>query len=464
MNAYADKKRTAEDVADELGTVDEKTRHNFMSLMANTMSDEDYAKACDEGFDMSRTDPAESETILDHIKAALIMSGEDIAGFTDTLDAEKLSSITGSEGMGQALTSAFREYDMPLTQDNVEDVTQAAERMMELPPLSDGAVQYLTENELDPTVDNIYLAQHSGAGAHRTARGYYAQETTGYYAQAAQETDWEQIEPQAREVVKTAGFTLAEKKQMAEDQAKWMVTAGVPLTAESLTKVMELRGLQLPSSMEEAVAAATAARSSGRPAASAEPGSMESDIQRAIRYKNELDEVSDDAVESVVRSGKPLTLKNLREAGEREQRGYEEAPAQPGQQAPGTIEADLLRARRQIEEARLSMSVETNLRLMEWGVRIDITPMVDLIGKLNRAISDIERGMFGEGARAISAEGATASQLEAEPAQQLAEQSGTAVSGPAVGERLTLFRESMRSRPRYLGPSRATSWSSPWVR
>ncbi|MBQ7678362.1 MAG: hypothetical protein IJT34_00740, partial [Butyrivibrio sp.] len=434
MGAYAEKKRSMQEIMDQAGAVDTKNLHNYMNLMANTVSAEDFARAAEEGYDFSEVEPEEAVTILDHIKAAVALSGQEIVGFTDGLSTNQLTQITGSAGMAEAIRSEFARQDLPVTEANVRDVSEAADRLMELPPLSDGAVQYLTENAMTPTIDNLYLAQHSGAGAHRAARGYYAQETGGYYAQTAQETDWEQIAPQAEAVIEDAGYrTAAEKQRMAEEQAKWMVTAGVPLTAANLTQVMELRGLQLPSSMEAAVATATAARASGRPAASGEPGVTESDVRRAARYQEELNNVTDAAVEKVVRNGRPLTLKQLREA-ERES-GNEAGQSGQQEATPEAMEAELLRARKQIEEARLSMSVEANLRLMEWGVKIDTTPMAELIDQLNRAITQIERGLFGTQA-AQTADGSPV--VETTPA------ASQGVQEEQQNGRLELFRTSMQ--------------------
>ena len=105
MGAYAEKKRSMQEIMDQAGAVDTKNLHNYMNLMANTVSAEDFARAAEEGYDFSEVEPEEAVTILDHIKAAVALSGQEIVGFTDGLSTNQLTQITGSAGMAEAIRS-----------------------------------------------------------------------------------------------------------------------------------------------------------------------------------------------------------------------------------------------------------------------------------------------------------------------------------------------------------------------
>ena len=55
-----DQGRSMQDVIDEAGALDVKTQTDYMVVMSNTMSEEDYAKMCRDGFKPGEMSPEES--------------------------------------------------------------------------------------------------------------------------------------------------------------------------------------------------------------------------------------------------------------------------------------------------------------------------------------------------------------------------------------------------------------------
>ena len=53
---------------------------DFMTIMSHTMSETDFKKLTEDGFDPGRLRPEEMVTILDKIKTELIKSGQNIVG------------------------------------------------------------------------------------------------------------------------------------------------------------------------------------------------------------------------------------------------------------------------------------------------------------------------------------------------------------------------------------------------
>jgi hypothetical protein len=182
--------------------------------MAHTVSEEDYKKMSEEGFDPGSTDPETYVTILDRIKATLAESGVNIEGYTDTLDVDTLEEITGA-------------------------VTQA----LEIKNMSDDMVKYLVENQKSPTIDNIYKAGYSTTDNMVQSQGYYSD--GGYYAKKADNIDIDNILDSIEQVVTKAGFT-DEEEQDAIETAKWLVESGIELNPDNLTNAYNLRTLELP--------------------------------------------------------------------------------------------------------------------------------------------------------------------------------------------------------------------------
>ena len=203
-NAYAQHTRSAENISEMAQNTDVWMQHNYMALLSNTMSDEDYARALEDGFDIKNMDSTETVTILDKIKGALLEGGTSVAGFNDDLGVEKLEKITGSRSFANALQKSFHENDIPITSENVREAKMAFEEIADIQGLNSDAVKYLVQNDMEPTIENIYLAAHSTNGASVSGKGFYAQDTDGYFAMKAESYDWEQLDPQIDKVIEQA--------------------------------------------------------------------------------------------------------------------------------------------------------------------------------------------------------------------------------------------------------------------
>ncbi len=326
-NAYADHTRNKDDVAAMAQNTDVDLQHNFMALLSNTMSGEDYAKALEDGFDIKNMNAEETVSIVDKIKGVLLKSGVEVTGYNDDLSLDKLKRITGSDSFANALQKSFKENDIPLTTENVKAAKAAVEQVKDIENLDDSAVKFMVQNDMEPTIANVYFAAHSTNGQNASGRGYYAQEAGGYYAQKADSYDWEQLEPQMDKVIEEAG--LDPKDETTKENAKWMVVQGIPLTPDKLENVNRLMDIEFPAGEERLISATAAAIADGK---------------RAVDG-NLID-----------------TTSNLHK----------------------NIEARL-----QTEEVRLQMTTKANLMMVKSGFSIDTAPIEDLIKELKSVLSQM---------------------------------------------------------------------------
>lgn len=334
--------RTAEEVMQAAGSEDLTLYRNYMTVMSHSMSDEDFARMQKEGRSLTDVDIEDAVTILDTIKAEMIKGGANIVGYTDDIDMEKLADMTGSIAFAEQLVKAFAMEDIPVTQENVEQAMEAFSRGKELTELSEGAVKYMVTNEMEPDIDNLYLAEHAGAvDASRQGQGYFAEELPGYYAQKASTADTEKLQAQVEKIIENAGYPVTEET-LADGY--WLIEKGVPFTEESFRLMEELKEVKLPAQAEELLGAIAGALAEGRPAGEANLAEGRSIFRRAAEcykeYENKYQAVlSADTTEGV-------------------------------------------KARRQLEEIRLHMTLEANIKLLKSGFSIDTAPMEELIDAL----------------------------------------------------------------------------------
>ena len=408
--AYKGQGKTAEEVMQDAGQTDVAVQRDYMTVMSNTMSEEDYNRMMKDGCQVGDMDIEEVVTIVDKIKAELIKGGTQVAGYTDQIDADTLREITGSEAFASELRRQFEKHDIPLTEENVRNAKKAYDKATELRELSDGAAKYMVENQMEPTIDNLYRAGYSStADGSRQGRGYYA-DSAGYYARKAEDFNWQQLRPQMEKVLEEAGLEVNDKTL---EDARWLIEKGIPLTPESVAAFYRLDTLTLPQDERQILSAVAAAIADGKSAGAANLADGRSNLEKAVEYIERFDKITDEAVDQTVAAGKDVTLANLEKTAEEIAGG--DAPAAtdsaqdtkqsdnttakiPASQSDNTtaeIPANIT-ARRQLEEIRLMMTVEVNRKLIGSGYAIDTTELEELVNTLRQLEERQRRLLFGE--------------------------------------------------------------------
>ncbi len=377
-----------------------------MAIMSNTLSKEDFAELQEEGINPGDMEIDAAVTIVDHIKAAIVQGGTEVAGYTDDIDAAVLEEITGSKAFAQELVQQFKEKDIPLTEENAKAAAEAWEKAKQVTELSEGAAKYMVENNMLPTVENLYLAQFSGGtDAARQGRGYYAQDMNGYYAKKADNFNWKALEPQMNKVIKDAGH---ESSPETLTDSRWLIEKGIPLTSENFSALQQLKQLQLPQTTEEIAVAVAAAIADGKNPLAANLHDSRSNLEKAVACVEEVAKIDSYLVDIVLSEKKRLTINNLLMA--QEQKGMprkkqeEQFAKNPegmpdGQQMRQSTEegvpSEAVQAKRQLEEIRLMMTVEANMRLLRSGIQIETEPLEQLVGQLREAEKAVKMQLTG---------------------------------------------------------------------
>lgn len=356
----AEKGKSLIELQQEAQNMDVGIAQDYMTVMSHILSEEDYAKAQEEGFDFGSMNPEETVTIVDRIKAELVRSGKNVAGYTDDLDLETLTAILGSEALAGALTESFAVADLPLNRENLEKAASAWAMAKELGPVEEGAVRYLLDNELDSEIWNLYLAENSGAAAgNGSAPAFVAEDIQGYYTRNAEKRDWSELGGQIDSVIEQSGRTPDEANR---ENAVWLLEKGLPLTAENLDRLEELQELELPVTPEAFSRAVANAVAEGKNPVHAHLGDPGDNLyEKAVRVADYYfgDEI------------------------------WEQS-------------ADNISARRQLEEIRLRMTAEVNIKLLKSGFSIDTAPMEELVAALRKAEEELAQQYFPGDSEAVA--------------------------------------------------------------
>lgn len=361
--------KSVQDVMLEAGRLDVTQQRNYMAVMSNSMSAEDFAKLQEEGYHPGAVAVEDLVTNLDKIKATMAESGNVIEGYNDDLSREDMIRITGSEVAAGEISAALQEKDLPVTEDNLKNMTEALTEAEHVEKVTDSMMKYLLRNHIEPTVENLYKAEYSAGNDNgRQAKGYYRDTTNGYFAQKADKIDWDQIGDQVEKVAKEAG--LDDREQIRED-AKWTIEAGIPLTAQNLRELHDLKQMVFPKEREELLDTLTDAIAVGKKPQQA--NLMTEKQVPAITQKRVMEEtrlqMSIEANRSLLRKGLVIDTKEL----ERSVAQLKEAEKELFGQALDVIQEIALQPAKSIQTAAFDTSLFTLKNLHEIGQPIQKT-------------------------------------------------------------------------------------------
>lgn len=307
--------------------------NNAFAVMATSMSADDVAKMADDGFSPSEMTDKEIVTVLDKIKATLVKSGVDIKGFTDDLSKEQIEQIAGSSAYANAIEAALKETAIPAIKENVTEITEALNMSEALTTPSDDAKKYMINNDLEPTVNNFYIANHSSNSDSSANRAQYYMDDTGYVGKNPTDSDIESLSPQIEKSISDAGLDVNEQTIY---EAKWLINKDIPLTKENLEKLEDINNVSFPVDNETVAMSAASALIEGKNAKEGILNDPESIYQKAAKFVDSL-EINDIA------------------------------------------------KRRILEETRLILTVEASVSLLKKGIELDTSNLEKLVDELKEA-------------------------------------------------------------------------------
>ena len=358
VSGNKEKAKSFAELQQEVGNIDVGTQQDYMTVMANTMSEEDYAKLQEEGFHFSNMDPEEAVTIVDKIKAELARSGEHIVGYTDDISMDTLAAAVGSDNLARAITHSFESSNVPLTQENLDDVKRAWDMASQLETPGTGASHYMIDNQAAPEIWDFYLAQSSGAdNMTGSAPRYYAEDIQGYYTQSAGGAAPVDLQQQVDKVIVEAGMEI---NQETRQNAGWLMEQGLPLTAENLVRLQEIQEVEFPVTVENFARAAASAILNGKNPIHANLADTDNIYTKAAKQAESF-----------------------------------------WKQAESLLNGGDITARRQLEEIRLRMTAEVNVKLIKSGFSIDTAPMEELLAALKQAEAELAESYFPQDAQAV---------------------------------------------------------------
>lgn len=291
---------------------------------------------------------------------------------------------------------------LTVSKDIVSNVITALQQSNTVANMNDKTMKYMISQNMDPTIENIYKA-------------YYSQNSQKQdQSQSLSDSAWKELMPQVKEVIQNAGY---EENEGNLKNAKWLLENNLPLTAQSLTYKNDLDKLKANSGEDQIFNQIVDGLKNGTV-----PQKVSLSNNDNTSYKQivqDIQSISNETVENAVKNNIDLTIKNLKslQSGERkinteqtsERKTVEEKSQEiksskvvnEGQsntsgvqnstdiqnantQTNERLSYDEIKAKRQLEEIRLKMTVEAASKLESKGFHIETEPLEKVVEELKK--------------------------------------------------------------------------------
>ena len=378
QSASTQLENSVENISKQAENMDVELQKNYRTVMSSCMTSEDYAKLEENGYSLSDMNMEELVTVTDQIKAELIKAGVTVTGYTDTIDQEKLKELTGSEAYAQKLVKKMQQQDLPVNNENVNEYMKAYQMQSDIGKLTENAKKYILENKLEPTISNLYFAVHSsGSKAIQITQSPKIKNNTTMDSHSST-INFDKIQKQISNIVNN---TVFKNDSDTDAEAKWLIQNEIALNEENLENLHNLNHYEDYMDEDSRMNSIIAAISSGKNGSEAIFYNTCNIYEKALDTLNQVDSITETDVVKASEVFDVLSLKKivlLKEQNEKTDSNQKVS----SEEHENYVDKKGVAAKRQLEEIRLKMSLEVNIRLLRKGVSIDTINLNRLVEEL----------------------------------------------------------------------------------
>lgn len=366
-------------------------RQSFEEIISK-LTERDYKLLEEEGFPIENFTVKGLSEALSRIKGEKTDFNHKKSGKTDSFDKA-------------ALAKRLKEENLPDTMQNQERLSKALELCGSIFSMNDSAMQNLISADAEPTAENIYKACYSAS--------------SGRNSENRRLTDkaWNELLGQVKEVIQTAGYEVNEDSL---SDARWLIENRLPLTADTLAYKNNLE--KLKSDADKDILLDTVIKGMREGLNPIEVPLTVKEDKSPEQIINDIHSVSGESISQAVREDTELTIRNLITIQKHLSRGKEEtiketaAKEAAGQEAD-TKEAEAtetdrsevpsdseekayeyreIKAKRQLEELRLKMTLEAAGQLRKKGISVETERLGKVVEELRKLEEDYYKSMLRE--------------------------------------------------------------------
>ncbi len=387
--------KKAEDKQKEEDKNEEEQQNNT----SERMTKEDYKEISKEGISLKEYNSERLTRALQRIKTQRTVKEDNITEQKASLDkkAEDAQTMVNYNASTKKIVQKLIDSDLPVTEANIAKVATAMEMASTAFKLSDKAMNYLIKNNLEPTIQNMYKAGYSGS-----------------FSQNKEITDqvFASLQGQVNEIVDNAGLEVNDENIQS---GKWLLNNRLPLTENTLWAYRDLKQLKDNVNEDTILDKAVEAFASGKTPEAASFGSAA--IYRAGQAIADFDSISDEAIQEVVKNHEngidQINCRELKKAQrqldkqskntDNNELNYDDEAIQDksGDKADN-VDIRTITVRRQLEEIRLKMTLDSGQQLIKQGIKLDTDSLSKIVDGLKEIEDKYYKNLLKEGSAEVN--------------------------------------------------------------
>ncbi|WP_310602205.1 DUF6240 domain-containing protein [Anaerosporobacter sp.] len=360
---------------------------------ANRMTADDSEDLEAEGYDYKQYELERLERALTRVKEQRTEKEQSVKKQIESNkefkeDVKKIAKhILEKSPYAEQIIERLENSNLPITEANISKIVNGMNLAETIPNLSKESFEYLIGNELDITIGNIYKASYSAFGTNTSPLS---------------SEDFDEIQGQVDSVIEDAGYEVTEESR---SQAKWILDNRLPLTKETLNKLNSLVNLRdnydssavldkMIRTMEQAVAVEDTVLTD----------KSTDEIEKLIK---DIKSITDEAIAQTAQKydGKEITIDILKKEQEQmnqmlaateSNKTTEPVVIEMNEAAVNDIDIKAITAKRQLEEIRLKMTLESGQKMAEKGINVNTTGLERVVEELRNIEDDYYRNLLKE--------------------------------------------------------------------
>ncbi len=345
---------------------------NNLEVIFNKMDSGAVAQIDEDGIDINDMEADKVVTVVEQIQIKLAMYCDDFEA-TVNLDADEVKAVMGAGAAAYKLADKFRNNGVQPTEENVSEAMKAIEMASQIGNVDDGVKAYLLQNNMQFTVNNIYVAANAG----------YVNKTD-----IISDAEWSELVPQVNKVIEEAGFEVTDELQ---NRGRWMLDNDIDVTADNFNRLEALDNIENVLQSDELTDRIAAAMTEGMAAREAIISGEALPWEEAANAIITLENANEGNIMAFAYTEGNYNIETLSEI---EIAGKE--------LTPDRNDYKYIKTYRELMEVKLMMTIEAARTMEKNGISVNITDISQLIDKLKEYEADYFNANLTEGQRQVT--------------------------------------------------------------
>ncbi|MCT4544987.1 MAG: DUF6240 domain-containing protein [Vallitalea sp.] len=392
-------------IIDEYESIINTTKKQLEQLFSK-VTDEDILEIINKDYDPEKITIDLFEKIISNNKLAV--TNNDTKKIKEEVDKEleRYAKIFGSKEEIKSIIKELKEKNLPVTEYNIMKIRSTLNKFDAIKDLKDEAILNVLRNNIELTVEKVYEAKYS-SGKVNNSHNTYGSSLVEQNNPPISDHELKHLEPQIEKIFKRENIEI---NNNTLETAKTFIKNDMEINKEDIEKYLYIKDIKKNINPKQIIdkAVDNIIHNNKIDDIKLDETYKENKIDNTIENNNKDDDkikdkmkndikskkilhnlpkIKDDNIKSLIKNNEDINLSTL----EKELNNNESSNNDLSNKKDFSQEQqkEYITAKRQLEEIRLKMTIESANRLLNNGIKIDTAPLNELVKEL-RKIEEVE--------------------------------------------------------------------------